>query len=227
MDSQEDGASVVWQTRIIPSGNDPTDEHNLTESPKLYITDTTNDAVVFTIDGGTFASYNAAGEPGSITFKFRAEDTSIKDGKLEFTLPSGWTSPKKPDTEAAGKLVVSGGDVEKETVSTAGQRVIIPVPALAPEGEITITYSDHEKDKITVQPNATAEGKPVAITGYFWTSKPFSKRRSAGKVEIEITSVDDGYGTATIEPETVKAGSDDNEITGRIHSCSERWMAGL
>ena len=57
----------------------------------------------------------------------------------------------------------------------------------------------------------------MEVQGYFWTSSPLSKRRSAGIVEIEVTQVEDGYGEATIQAAAadsakVKAGSDNNII---------------
>ena len=67
---------------------------------------------------------------------------------------------------------------------------------------------------VTVQHNATEEDEYETITGYFWTSSPIRGRgHNAGAVEVEITNAKDGYGTATISPESVKAGSNDKEIT--------------
>ena len=51
------------------------------------------------------------------------------------------------------------------------------------------------------------------ITGYFWTSKPITGTgKNAGTVEVEIGNAPDGYGTATIRPNSVKAGSNDKKI---------------
>ena len=100
---------------------------------------------------------------------------------------------------------------------SGGRTVTITVEKLEKDGFITVTYMGKDAAKITVQPNATAVDKPVVVNGYFWTSSPLSKRRSAGTVEIEVTQVKDGYGTATVKAAaandaTVKAGSDDNVI---------------
>ena len=64
------------------------------------------------------------------------------------------------------------------------------------------------KKPITVQADATEDGKPETITGLFWTSSPISGRGyNAGTVQVEITNAADGVGEATISPSSVKAGS--------------------
>ena len=84
---------------------------------------------------------------------------------------------------------------------------------------ITITLQNftHDTTKIvsnvTVQANATEEDKPVTITGYFWTKSPLTGRgHNAGTVKVEIDNALDGYGTATILPDDIKAGSADKKI---------------
>ena len=73
--------------------------------------------------------------------------------------------------------------------------------------------TDGIEGKVTVQGNATEADKPEKITGYFWTSGSRGRGYNAGAVEVEITNVADGYGTATIEPSSVSAGSNNEEIT--------------
>ena len=120
-------------------------------------------------------------------------------------------------------MVTGGGTTDDNrvgNVSISGQTVTVKVPELAKLDAITITinsFTDADTGiakMVTVQPNATEEDKPLTITGYFWTSSPIRGRgHNAGAVEVEITNAADGYGTATISPSSVKAGSDDNEIT--------------
>ena len=57
VDIEENGDSLAWTTRIGAAG-ELDDNDLLNESPVLYITDTTTDAVVFTMgDGSSFASF--------------------------------------------------------------------------------------------------------------------------------------------------------------------------
>ena len=70
----------------------------LSESPTLYITDTIDNAVEFKLGGGESQTYSAASEV-ALSFTFKAVDTSIKDGQVRFTIPSGWTPPKEPDAD--------------------------------------------------------------------------------------------------------------------------------
>ena len=212
-------------------------------SPTLYITDPKDDAVQFTItsdkanpaaDGGTFARFSAGQELDKLTFTFTAISTSIKDGQVRFTLPDGWTPAVAPDRTAAGQvfdnageLTISGGGFERiatatepQTSVSGGQTVTVAVPSLAKDDFITITLNQSKHattdiiSPVVVQSDATEADKPEKITGYFWASGTRGRGYSAGTVEVEITNVADGYGTATIEPyDSVKAGSDDGVIT--------------
>ena len=67
----------------------------LTESPTLYITDTEDSAVEFTLGLETSQTYSAA-EETELTFEFTAKTTSIREGQVRFKVPSGWTLPKDP-----------------------------------------------------------------------------------------------------------------------------------
>ena len=109
---------------------------------------------------------------------------------------------------------ISGGGFERiatktepQTSVSAGQTVTVAVPSLAIDGDpikITLNQSKHATTKIispvVVQSDATEADKPEKITGYFWASGTRGRGYSAGSVEVEITNVADGYGTATIEP---------------------------
>ena len=183
-----------------------------------------NDAVEFLIDGASFASYNAAQDVPSIVLTFTAKTTSIKDGKVQFSIPSSWTPAPTAD-DAAGKTTVkikySATDIEDEDITegiTYGSTVAVNVPKLAKDDVVEITYGGGGDKGFTMQPTATPDGKPLEITGRFWTSSPIrGSGYSAGTAEVEVTQVLDSYGEATITASaangpTVKAGSDNNII---------------
>ena len=214
---------------------------DLAKSPKLYITDTQNDAVEFKITSddvdvtdSTFASFHAGQEVSTIVFTFEAVSTAIKGGQVRFTLPMGWTAMKAPSADgkitAVGELKIEGGGFQikadrdkgiKKTpisVSNGGRTLTLGVPELAIHGvvKVTINKAEHKTTKIvsyvTVQSDATEDDKPEKIDGYFWTSGSRGRGYNAGAVEIEISNVKDGYGNATISHKEVSAGSTDQEI---------------
>ena len=192
---QDDGGSVELTTRISESGEVVAEADTLAKSPTLYITDTMDGAVKFTITAkdvtaDTFVSFNAAEEVSSIAFNFEAKTTSIKDGQVRFTIPRNWTRPVKPlkdnTVKAHGQLMVADGGTTDDNrvgnVSISGQTVTVKVPELAKDKSITITinsFTDADTGiakMVTVQSDATEEDEYEAITGYFWTSSPIRGR---------------------------------------------------
>ena len=141
---QEEGGNVTFTSTIIV-------ESPLAKSPILYITDTVDAAVEFTINGETFESYSAAEEVegGLISFAFTAKTTSIKGGQVRFTLPRNWSKPVKPEADNTVKkalqlMVTGGGTTEANrvgNVSISGQTVTVKVPELAKLDAITITIN--------------------------------------------------------------------------------------
>ena len=191
-----------------------------------------DNAVEFTLGSQVSQTYAAAGEV-PLTFAFKAKDTSIRDGQVRFTIPDGWTAPKKPDAtldkvSGLGELAI-GGDagIDKDNitskVSVNGRIVTVRVPMLDVGESVSITLQNFKNEtteivsNVTVQPNATEPDKPVKIVGRFWTKSPITgSGHNAGTVTVEIGNAPDGFGTATIDPEdSLKAGSEDQEITVR------------
>ena len=235
---RETGGNVEFTTSIGPTDSlEP-----LEKSPTLYITDTQDGTVEFKINDTVFQTYSAGQELDSITFSFKAVSTSIKDGQVRFTLPEGWTPPKKPSDDGklteVGELSISGGGfvlkadaakgLKKTPISVSGQMVTVGVPMLPKDDgdpdtkaddpvTIKINKFQHATTKVTssvkVQGKATEAGEPEKITGFFWTSGSRGRGYDAGKVEVEITNAADDSGTATISPSELKAGSNTEEIT--------------
>ena len=237
--ARDTGGAVTFTTRVsgeglelAPVGGDGTSADDLAASPKLYITDTQDGAVEFKINGLAYESFSAGQELDTIEFTFSAISTAIKGGQVRFTLPSGWTPMKPPSTTGADKILgevsianggfalKASGSTPKTPITISSRTAIIGVPNLGvgdPPVKITINRKkvgdDGIESKIIVQGDATEADKPETITGYFWTSGSRGRGYSAGAVEVEVTNVADGYGTATIEPKEVSAGSNDQEIT--------------
>ena len=152
---QEDGETLTFDTRIGLTTATLDADDDVKPAPILYITKTESGAVEFKVDDRNYTSFSAAQELPAIKFTFQAIDTSIKDGQVRFTLPSGWTravAPHEDDTDGAlGRLSISGGGFVAKTDSTKGLKktrvtvggtVTVGVPEL-PQGEtMTITLND-------------------------------------------------------------------------------------
>ena len=170
-----------------------------------------------------FVTYNAASIQ-NMRFRFRAVNTSLRNGILHFRIPVGWKAPVAPnkDKDPIGELGLIVGGVELTpdqinkgekgaSIKISGHAVQINVDKLPKHvannvnaNGIVITYH-----RARIQPAAgTAD-----IIGEFQMHKGVTKRR-AGRVEVAVTNVHDGTGSATISPyKAINAGSTDNTIT--------------
>ena len=157
-----------------------------------------------------------------ITFRFVAGNTAIKGGTLSFRIPNGWTTPIPVDADATvikegetGATIDADGTagegaavpIVTEKIST-GRTVTITVDALPQGGIIDVLYSN-----AIVQDSADT----VDIIGEFKTTSSARSRR-AGRVEVEVTNVADGSGSATMSTGsspayTARAGSTENSVT--------------
>ena len=174
---------------------------------KLYVVEPENEGVRFAVDGST--TFHAASSQ-QIKFTFTAVDTPIKDGTVQFSIPSSWDKGVKSTDDVLGQVTVSGGPDHDDdlTVSSSGRSITVKVKKLnTTDAPIVITYGGEAK-KAIVQDKADT----VDIKAYYWASSG-SPRRGAGTVEFEITNVRDGDGIAEITPTTVKAGSIDETFT--------------
>ena len=164
-------------------------------------------------------TYTAASTQ-TITFRFKAVNTSIKKGSVLFRMPTaaGWTTPAIPNDKStnAGRLTAkmykNAADLAAGTSTaiakgdiTAGRQVTVKVDALAKGGAIDIVYTAGK-----VQYTADE----VDIIGEFKASPNDSSAQRAGRIEVTVTNVADGSGSATMSTGTaIRAGSTDNTIT--------------
>ena len=183
---------------------------------RAWVPSTADDTTIDDAELMDHVTYPAASKQ-SITFRFVAVNTAIKGGTLSFRIPNGWTAPRivDPDNVQPGETTAmidadgagtgAAAAIDKAKISY-GHTVTVTVDALPKGGIIDVLYSD-----AVVQPNADT----VDIIGEFRTRSGASARR-AGRVEVEVTNVADGSGSATISPSganaTARAGSIDNRI---------------
>ena len=192
----------------------------------LYAVRSKNVDVAFNVLSGTalldHVTYSAASKQ-SIIFRFEADNTSIKGGQVSFNIPraAGWSTPIAEDTkkvkdgEVTATIDKDGtvGDGAATKIAAGeiktGRQVTITVDALPQGGHVDVTYSN-----AVVQYTADT----VDFIGEFKASPADRLPRRAGRVEVEITNVADGSGSATISTgtspaHTARAGSTDNKIT--------------
>ena len=179
----------------------------------FYVIVTENEDVTFDAD----KHFVRAASLQTLTFTFTAADTPIRNGRVQFSIPSGWSAPAKPadvDADVIGKVMVAGARY-KEDLAVSGRSITVKIPNLDQadadipgSGTIVVTYGDSPKLAKIQTKAATA----VKINGYYWASSS-SPRRGAGTVTIEVGNADDGTGKGTITPTTVTAGSIDETFT--------------
>ena len=181
---------------------------------------------------GGFNLYDAAGRY-RLTFKFTAERTPIRNGKVWFTLPNGWSKPEKD----AGKLGYTKFSYTKDPdlnstrpdaltpeLAVSGQKITISKLDLdrvdnditdAPS-EITITYGEKNNPADAVDDDmlgalAQKAAGAAKIESRFDVDGdgPISRKtgRASNEINLTVGNVAAGSGKATIGPDSVEAGS--------------------
>ena len=234
----EDAAVLTWNAYInvqdpatLPTFADGTHQLGGTTNTSgmaamLYVVKAGAEDVAFSMDPDVF---KAADTKQTITFTFEARNTPIENGAVWFRVPpSGWTKPVAVDTggdddigEVTAKIqldvndngdLTEDGDIDMavdKTDISAGYQTRINIDKLALTAKVVVTYKN-----ASIQPTA-AQG--VKIYGYYNAlSTSSSSRVTAGVVDVDISNVADGTGTAKITrpvpPAGVKAGSTGNLI---------------
>ena len=186
-------------------------------------------------------SYPAASKQ-SIRFRFTAEDTAIQPGgRLRFTVPGRWTMPSLTDREGKATVSIVSEDADgneilvselpktgeanagsKMRLSASGTSVTLTIGAsggLARGDTVTIQYGSADLTKFPIVIPSSVAGTSgsdvdgLAIHGSYRVSGETGfRQRSAGTVWVDVTNVEDGTGTVTVTPPSVRASSTDNLI---------------
>ncbi len=186
-------------------------------------------------------SYPASSKQ-SIRFQFTAENTAIQPGgRLRFTVPGRWTMPSLTDRAGRATVSIVSEDSDgneilvsevpktgeanagsKMVLSVSGRSVTVTIGAkggLSRGQSVTIQYGTTDLKKFPVQiPSSVAgtagnDADGLAIHGSYRVSGETGfRQRSAGAVWIDVTNVEDGTGTVSVTPPSVRASSTDNLI---------------
>ena len=207
------------------------------DNPPMVVVGTMQSDVAFEIVDETGApisapEYNAASQ-ASIRFRFTAENTVIqKGGTLRFTVPAEWSLPSV--TARANRATVSivhvkdGAETfvskvaDKWALSARGRNVTLtidPKGKLDPGSSVIIRYGTPDTTKYPVQISDSVKGTVgsdedgLSIKGYYRVSSATGfPERATDLIRVDITNVEDGTGTATVTPPSVRADSIDNLI---------------
>ena len=181
---------------------------------RFYVIVTENEDVTFIAN----KHFLRAASLDKVVFTFTAGDTPIRNGRVQFNIPSGWSAPvksAKADDDVIGRVTVEGTAAPryKEDLAVSGRSITVSIPNADIGETVIVTYGGAAK-LAKIQTRATVPDKPLKINGYYWAASG-SPRRGAGTVEIEVGNANDGTGKGTITPTTVRAGSIDETFTIR------------
>ena len=189
------------------STSDPPEDAVTATDAQFYVVVTENEDVTFAAD----KHFVRAASLETVTFTFTAMDTPIRNGRVQFSIPSGWTAPVKKDadgTDVLGQTALTAGGTHADDLTISGRSITVAVESLAVGSPVTVVYGGSGM-KAKVQ---TRAAESVKINGYYWASGS-SPRRGAGTVDLEVGNANDGTGKGTISPHTVAAGSIDETFT--------------
>ena len=178
------------------------------EMPVLSVTRTAGASVKFEVTQG-HENLRAGAEDATIKFRFTAEDTTIRDGRVSLTIPAALGSAPSITKKVAGrvKVDITGGTLAKDQASKpgiSGRTINVGIKRLDVGGSVTVTYGRTDDDgKAAVLSDVSGD---VKVTGTFRTSANASTR-TAGTVMVTIGNIMDGTGMAMLSPGSIEAGS--------------------
>ncbi len=214
VDVTEDAGNYEWVTTVAARAViDDGTTADVDEVARLSVVKTASESVKFEALGP--GSYPAASKQ-TISFRFTAEATPIRDGSVWFTIPAALGSApaaNDADAETAGKVSASaeGGTLEgtkqTEWITVSGRTITVKIRTLDIGGSVTINYGIDGVAQSLLH-NVAGDAK---VIGNYRTS---SGARPAGTAIVEITNVMDGAaGPVTIGPQQVEAGSNHGVVS--------------
>ena len=187
--------------------DDPTTD--VDERAILSVVKTSTEAVSFAIEGDNFFH---AGSRETITFRFTADETPIRNGRISLTIPSALGSPPTTAKDRPGRVTVeSDGTLEPNQPTISGRTINVAIKELTRTGTVTIKYGTDEDDKESEKAVLHHVAGAVRVSGTFRVSSS-AGTSSAGSETITLNNVKDGTGSATLSPTSIAAGSNNQAI---------------
>ena len=165
----------------------------------LSVAKTSEETVTFEIVGeDTFP----ADSEQTITFRFTAVSTPIRNGWVSLTIPAALGSVPTKAKKTAGRVSVSGeatvngvNKVGNNQIAISGRTINVAIGRLDIGGSVTIIYgSTADGGKKALLHHAAGD---VKVTGSFKASSGVSAR-TAGTVTVKVGNITDGNGSAII-----------------------------
>ena len=206
-----------WTVLVGPTGGTLVEiEDDLTtdvdERAILSVVKTSGGAVDFAIEGDNFFH---AGSRETITFRFTADETPIRNGRISLTIPSALGSPPTTAKDRPGRVTVEidddDGTLEPNQPTISGRTINVAIKELVRTGTVTIKYGTDEDNKESEKAVLHHVAGAVRVSGTFRVSSS-AGTSSAGSETITLNNVKDGTGSATLSPTSIAAGSNNQAI---------------
>ena len=197
---------------MVQAGANPVDPDvifEITAAKALPLSTAGSDDDIRDAGEGGFSFYDAAGRY-RLTFTFTAKRTPLKQGKVSFAVPDGWSPPTKTAGTEGFIKKVGGGELD----DPSGQRISISKldldigdwsvsviygavndPADAREDDMVGALVHHVAGEVTIESRFDVDGDG-SIDDY-----------ASNEIGLTVGNVAAGSGTATIRPDSVEAGS--------------------
>ena len=206
-----------WTVKVGPNAemlveieDDPATT-DVDERSILSVVRTSGDAVDFAIEG---ANVFPAGSRQTITFRFTAERTPIRGGRVSLTIPSALGSPPTTAKDTPGRVTVTvtGGMLEANQPDISGRTINVAIKELEVTGTVEIKYGTDEDDKESEKALLHyVANSAVRVSGTFRVSSS-ANTGAAGSKTITLNNIEDGKGSATLSPTSIAAGSNNQAI---------------
>ena len=153
-----------------------------------------------------------AGSKATIEFRFVANATPIRNGRVSLTIPSALGSQPTTTKDKPGRVtVMSDGQLEANQPTVSGRTINVAIKRLNVGQSVTIKYGTDEDEKESEKAvlHYTANDA-IRIYGTFRVSP--GTGGTTQPVTIKLNNIADGTGSATLSPISVEAGSNNRAI---------------
>ena len=207
------------ETDTYKLGDDPTTT-TIDERPILPVVKTTGNPVQF--DFGNIVNGNLdndgklnlrAGSKATIEFKFVADATPIRNGRVSLTIPAALGSQPTTTKDKPGRVTATSddGELEANQPTVSGRTINVAIRQLDIGESVTIKYGtdvdDKESEKAVLHYVAN---DTINIYGDFRVSG--GTGGTTRPVTIKLNNIADGTGSATLTPISIEAGSNNRVI---------------
>ena len=206
-----DAAGPAGELFVVQAGANPVDPDvtfEITEATALPLSTAGSDDDIRNAGLGGFSFYDAAGRY-RLKFTFTAKRTPLKQGKVSFALPTGWSPPTKTagtegyikidgpgtlDDPSGQRISISELDLDIDA-STSVIYGAVNIPADARDDDMVGAVVHHVAGEVTIESEFDVDGDGSI------------RKYASNEIGLTVGNVAAGSGTATMRDDTVEAGS--------------------